>query len=97
MAAPSKSSACRRASDAMKAGVSPQADDMHKILKYMGVEYSTAWERKIAMFEKKQGKKAEKVVKKTEKIVKKEKSFSHQRDEPSVQMMLTYDFEVFIK
>jgi hypothetical protein len=73
LAAPSKSSACRRASDAMKAGVSPQADDMHKILKYMGGEYSTAWERKIAKFEKKQGKKAEKVVKKTEKIVKKEK------------------------
>ena len=64
MAAPSKSSARRRASDAMKAGVSPQADDMHKILKYMGGEYSTAWERKIAKFEKKQGKKAEKVVKK---------------------------------
>jgi hypothetical protein len=58
----------------MKAGVSPQADNMRKILKYRGGEYSTAWKRKIAKFEKEQGKKAEKVVEKTEKVVKKEKA-----------------------
>jgi hypothetical protein len=49
----------------MKAGVSPQADDLRKLLKYMGGDYTTEWKRKMKKFDKKYGKKAEKTKKTT--------------------------------
>jgi hypothetical protein len=63
LAAPSRSRAYRRASDAIKAGVSPQEDDLRKLLKYMGGDFTTSWKRKMQKFDKKYGKKAEKTKK----------------------------------
>ena len=37
----------------MKAGVSPQPDDLRKLRIYMGGDFTTAWKRKVKKFEKK--------------------------------------------
>jgi hypothetical protein len=63
LAAPSRSRAYCRASDAMKAGVSPQEDDLRKLRKYMGGDFMTSWKRKTAKFDKKYGKKKQKTKK----------------------------------